>query len=161
MAADPTDDPATQPAPGPSRRSPTDDQGRRRMTEVADLEAMDRAALIAAWSDIRPTPVPKGLCMPTETGPQRGGNGDEPCRLRDPMHAASGGEAAGISRGSDAAGKDKRGWRMRWPPMLDPARTARNPKGPRSLGNRPLPLCMTFHHSPGQSAGRRGMSWGT
>jgi hypothetical protein len=31
------------------------------MIRVADLETMDRAALIAAWTDIFNTPVPKGL----------------------------------------------------------------------------------------------------
>ncbi|RYH06260.1 DUF2924 domain-containing protein [Tropicimonas sp. IMCC6043] len=31
------------------------------MIRVADLETMDRAALIAAWTDVFGTPVPKGL----------------------------------------------------------------------------------------------------
>lgn len=34
------------------------------MTEVADLETMDRAALVAAWSDVFDAPVPKGLSRP-------------------------------------------------------------------------------------------------
>lgn len=31
------------------------------MTDVADLEAMDRAALLAAWSKIMGSPAPKGI----------------------------------------------------------------------------------------------------
>lgn len=34
------------------------------MTEIADLETMDRAALIAAWPKIMGSPVPKGLSQP-------------------------------------------------------------------------------------------------
>ena len=106
------------------------------MTEGADIEAMDRAAQVAACSDIRASQVPKRLYMPTETGPQRDGNGDEPYRLRDPMHAASGEEAAGISRGSDSAGKDKRGWRC-WETnanqSLRKGRRARTPGEPREI----------------------------
>ena len=34
------------------------------MASVADIEAMDRAALIAAWSGIFSTPVPARLSMP-------------------------------------------------------------------------------------------------
>ena len=33
------------------------------MIGVADLETVDRAALVAAWSDILGTPVPKGMSM--------------------------------------------------------------------------------------------------
>ena len=31
------------------------------MIRVADLETMDRAALLAAWSEIYGTPAPKGI----------------------------------------------------------------------------------------------------
>lgn len=31
---------------------------------VAEIEAMDRAALIAAWAEVFATPVPKGLSGP-------------------------------------------------------------------------------------------------
>jgi len=34
------------------------------MTALTDLETMDRAALIAAWSQIMGSPVPKGLSKP-------------------------------------------------------------------------------------------------
>lgn len=34
------------------------------MIALADLEAMDRTALTAAWSEVMDTPIPKGLSQP-------------------------------------------------------------------------------------------------
>ncbi|RYH05388.1 DUF2924 domain-containing protein, partial [Tropicimonas sp. IMCC6043] len=57
------------------------------MIRVADLETMNRAALIAAWTEIFSTPVPKGLSqsflrrfLATEIQTRR--SGGPPARVR-------------------------------------------------------------------------------